>query len=78
MDELTGGKRRLIVQLDQVEGIQEHARVVVPIADAIEARDAVLAARNRLAVTMQERGRSRATASTISGKRLVRSLPGRL
>jgi len=38
------------VQLDQVKGIEEHARVVVPVADALEARDAVLAARDCLAV----------------------------
>jgi hypothetical protein len=32
------------VQLDQVERVQAHARVVVAVADAIEARHAVVAA----------------------------------
>ena len=40
----------LAVKLDQIEGIDEDAFIVVPIADAVEARDAVLAARHRLAV----------------------------
>ena len=40
----------LTIELDQVEGIEEHARIVPPIADAVEARDPVLAARHRLAV----------------------------
>ena len=37
-------------QLDQVEGPHEDARVMVPIADAVEARDAIISARNCLAV----------------------------
>ena len=38
------------VELDQVEGIEEHVRIMPPVADAIEARDAVLTASHRLAV----------------------------
>jgi len=38
------------VQLDQVEGVEEDARVMLAIADAVEARDPVLAASDRLAV----------------------------
>jgi hypothetical protein len=38
------------VQLDQVEGVEEDARVMLAIADAIEARDPILAASDRLAV----------------------------
>jgi hypothetical protein len=38
------------VKLDQVKGVEEDARVVVSIADAVEARDTVIAARHRLAV----------------------------
>src|SRR5262249_29066111 len=40
----------ITVEFDQIEREEEHARVVVPRADAIEARDAILAARHRLAV----------------------------
>jgi len=38
------------VQLDQVEGVQEHFAIVAPIANPIEHREAVLVAGNRLAV----------------------------
>ena len=38
------------VKLDQVERIEEHAPIVPSIADVVEARDPVLAARRRLAV----------------------------
>src|SRR6516162_8650612 len=38
------------VQLDQVEGVEEDARVMLAIADAVKTCDPVLAARNRLAV----------------------------
>ena len=40
----------LTIELDQVEGVEEHARVMVPIADAPKVRGAVLAARHRLPV----------------------------
>jgi hypothetical protein len=33
-----------------MEGVEEDARVVMPIPDAVEARDLVLSARHRLAV----------------------------
>ena len=55
-------------ELDQIKGIEEHGRVVPPIADAVETRDPVLAACHRLAV-MQDRERSLASASTMRGKR---------
>ena len=35
---------------DQIEGVEEHAPIVPSIADVVEARDPVLAARHRLAV----------------------------
>src|SRR2546423_6997434 len=38
------------VQLDQVEGIEEYARIMPPIPDAVEARHAVLVAAHGLAV----------------------------
>ena len=38
------------VQLDQVEGVQEHGAVVAPIADAIDLGDAAPVAGDRLAV----------------------------
>ena len=66
------------VQLDQVEGVQEHAVVVPAISDQIKRRVLVVVTRHRLAVTMQDRDRNPAKASTISEKRSVRSLPGRL
>jgi hypothetical protein len=48
------GERRLAhrqrvapqVQFDQVEGVEEHVRVMVPVSDAIERRDPVVAARD--------------------------------
>ena len=40
----------LAVNLDRVEGTEEDAFIVMPMPDAVEARDAVLAARHRLAV----------------------------
>ena len=38
------------VQLDQVEGVEEHGAVVAAVADAIELGDAALVAGDRLAV----------------------------
>jgi hypothetical protein len=38
------------VEFDQVEGVEENAIIVVPVTDAVEARDAVLAAGDRFAV----------------------------
>src|SRR6516162_3223168 len=40
----------IAVQLNQIEGIEEHVRIMPPVADAIEARDAVLTARHSLAI----------------------------
>jgi hypothetical protein len=40
----------LTIELDQVEGVEGHAPIVPSIADVVEARDPVLAARHRLAV----------------------------
>ena len=36
--------------LGLLEGIEEHARIVAPVADALEQRDATIAARDRLAI----------------------------
>jgi hypothetical protein len=50
---------------------------VVP--EAVETGDAgLLVTGDRLAIMMQEREHRRAIVSTISGKRSVRSFPGRL
>jgi hypothetical protein len=38
------------VQLDQVEGPHKHVRVMVPVSDAIEQRDPVVATCDRLPV----------------------------
>src|SRR5262249_18408688 len=38
------------VQLDQIEGVQEYARVMAPIPDAVEAGHAFVVAGDRLAV----------------------------
>jgi hypothetical protein len=40
----------LTIELNQIEGVEEHAPIVPSIADVVEARDPVLAARHRLAV----------------------------
>src|SRR5215510_7964081 len=36
------------VQLDEIEGVQEHASVVPPVADAVEARHAIAVAGHSL------------------------------
>jgi hypothetical protein len=64
------------VQLNQVEGRQEHCGIASAVADAIEARHSVVATASPS--MMQERERNLATDSTIRGKRYVRSLLGRL
>jgi len=56
------------VEFDQVEGIEEHARVVTPIPDAVEGHDPSPHATASPSM-MHERERSLATASTMSGKR---------
>jgi hypothetical protein len=66
------------VQLDQVEGVEEYTLVSALVTDEIERGNAVVIAGDSLPVEMQERERRRASVSTISGKRRVRSLPGRL
>src|SRR3954471_15838581 len=48
------------VELDQVKGIEEHAGVIMPVSDAIESRDTVITADNRLAV---DEARTRAQPS---------------
>jgi hypothetical protein len=40
----------IAVQLDQVEGVQEHARIVAGVADAIEGCNAGVVAGDRLPV----------------------------
>jgi|SRR6187397_550035 hypothetical protein len=60
----------LAVQLDQVEGVEEHPVVKAAIADAVEARHAVIAAADRASLSMmQERERSRTSDATIRAKR---------
>ncbi len=73
----SGSRRVVAVQLNQVEGIQEHCGIASAVADdAIEARHSVVATASPS--MMQERERNLATDSTIRGKRYVRSLLGRL
>ena len=38
------------IKLNQVEGIEKHVRVMVPISDAIEIRHSVVTTSNRLAI----------------------------
>jgi len=59
----------LAVKLDQVESKEEHAPIVSPIPDALERRDPIVAAGDRLAVDDARPPRSAARASTTSGKR---------
>jgi hypothetical protein len=66
------------VQFDQVEGIEEDALVSPVVTDEIERGNAVVIAGNSFAIDDAERERRRESASTISGKRRVKSLPGRL
>jgi hypothetical protein len=66
------------VECDEVERIEEHPTILAALALAVERRQAVLITTNRLPSMMQDRERRRARASTMSRKRGVRSLPGRL
>jgi hypothetical protein len=38
------------IQLDKIEGVQERLAIVAPIADAVEACDAIIVTDDRLAV----------------------------
>jgi hypothetical protein len=58
-----------------VEGVEEHAGVMPAIADAVEARHALSSHATALPFTIS---RGEPSASTISRKRSVRSLAGRL
>src|SRR6202022_3150847 len=40
----------IAVEFDQVEGVEENTIIVVPVTDAVERRNSVLAARDRLSV----------------------------
>ena len=42
--------RFVAVQLDQVEGVEEHTRIMVAVPDALKGRDAVLVTCDRLFV----------------------------
>jgi hypothetical protein len=66
------------VQLDKVEGVEEYALASALVTDEIERGHAIVIAGDSQPSMMQERERRRANVSTISGKRWVRSLPGRL
>ena len=66
------------VQFDQVEGVQERAVIMAAVANEIERGNAVSPQATSSPSMMQERERRRANVSTISGKRRVKSLPGRL
>jgi hypothetical protein len=66
----SGSRRKSSIQLDGVEGVQEDACVMPPVTNAIEARHAALATGDSLPIDAGTRA--------PSGKRSVRSLPGRL
>src|SRR5262245_61220238 len=66
------------VQLDEIEGVEEYALVSAVVPDEVERSNAVVIAGDSPPSIMQERERRRANVSTISRKRWVRSLPGRL
>jgi hypothetical protein len=59
------------VQLDQVERIQEHAAIVALIPDALEQRDAILAARDCLTIEDARAGASREGLETRGLRDLV-------
>ncbi len=63
------------VQLDQVEGVQEHAVIVAPVAMRLKLGNPLSSQATASPSMMQEFDRRCANASTI---RQVRSLPGRL
>jgi hypothetical protein len=65
------------IQFNKVEGVEKDAFIVAAIANDIERSYAVVIASNRLTID-GVRERRRSNVSTISGKRWVRSLPGRL
>jgi len=56
-------------ELDQVEGIEEDATIIAAVADAVEARLPSSSQHTASPSMIHERERSRASASTISGKR---------
>ena len=63
------------LQFDQVKCVDEDTVVVAVVANEIERGHAQATASPSI---MQERERRHANVSTISGKRRVKSLPGRL
>src|SRR5262249_25233591 len=65
------------VQFDEAEGIKKYALASAVVTDEIERGNAVVIATASPSM-MQERERRRANVSTISGKRRVKSLRGRL
>jgi hypothetical protein len=69
---------RVAVELDQVEGIEEDIRVMVPVPDAIEGCHPVIATSHSLTIDDAGPRPQVGRVSTMNGKRLVRSLPGRL
>jgi hypothetical protein len=66
------------VLLDEIEGVEEYAFVSALVTDEIERGNALSSQATASPSIMQERERRRVNVSTISGKRRVRSLPGRL
>ena len=64
------------VQLDEVEGVEEYALVRALVSDEIERGNTVVIASNCLPIN--DAGARAQPGERISGKRRVRSLPGRL
>jgi hypothetical protein len=71
-------KQIVAVQFNEVEGVEKYALVSAVVTDEINEATPLPSQATALPSMMQERERSRESASTISGKRWVRSLPGRL
>jgi hypothetical protein len=65
-------------QFDEVEGVEEYALVSAVVTDKSNEAMPLSSQATASPSIMQERERKRASVSTISGKRRVRSFPGRL
>src|SRR5262245_60062724 len=66
------------VQFDEVEGVEEGVTVMVSVADRSNEAMPLSSHTTASPSMMHDRERKPLSASTISGKRSVRSLPGRL
>jgi hypothetical protein len=72
------GSQIVPVQLDDVEGAQEHPLVVAPVPNQVEDGNAVRPAGDRFAIDDASLCLQAGYRLDNAGKRVVRSLPGRL